>query len=573
MLTGKSLKTNHVPIAMNTRFGAFEVDLEGRRLLKKGMPIALREQSFQVLAALMERPGEIVTREELRKRLWSSDTFVDFEVALNSAVSRLRDALGDSADSPSFIETIPKRGYRFVVPIAKRPAVAVMPFVDRTADTKDEYFSDGLTDELIRVLSRIDGLRVTARSVTFRFKGQPWDARQVGRELGIEAVLEGSVWRSGDRIRITVNLVGVKDGFNLWAQRFDGNLGDLFGIQDEVCTAVAEALNVRLMARVPERHPRNVGAYVQYLKGAYLLKKRKPDEVRRAFEYLQEAIRLEPDYAEPYYGAAMFYNMSAAFGALPPESALREAEELLAKGLALDENSASLHSSLGILRMYQWRWSESEQVHKRAINLEPTNAFPHMMYTVLCSFLGRHEEALLHAGKAVELDPLDLMTNFRLVQANYYARRYEEAVRCGRIAIELTPDSPYTYFYLAMSLSAVGLEDEAWGMASTGKKLNDGLPLGEGYFGYVAGLLGHTVEARSVVGELEVRREKGYGPAVPIAWTYLGLSETEAGLEWVETAFAEREPFLGSAMVFPAYDAIREQPRFRRLAHQLKLPS
>lgn len=556
---------------MNQRFGPFEVDLAGRRLLKRGMPIALREQSFQVLAALIEQPGEIVTREELRKRLWPSDTFVDFEVALNSAVSRLRDALGDSADSPSFIETIPKRGYRFVVPIAKRPAVAVMPFLNQTADAKDEYFSDGLSDELIRVLSRIEGLRVTARSVVFRFKGQRWDARQAGRELGVEAVLEGSVWRSGDRIRITVNLVGVKDGFNLWAQRFDSTLVDLFGIQDEVCAAVAEGLNVRLMARVPERHPRNVAAYVQYLKGAYLLKKRRPDDVRRAFEYLQEAIRMEPDYAEPYYGAAMFYNVSAAFGALPPESALREAEALLETGLALDENSASLHSSLGILRMYQWRWIDSEQAHRRAISLEPTNAFPHMMYTVLCSFLGRHEEALLHAGKALELDPLDLMTNFRLLQANYYARRYEEAVRCGRIAIELTPDSPYTFFYLALSLAAAGLKDEAWAMANTGKRLNDGLPLGEGYFGYVAGALGHTVEARSVVGELEAQRGKGYSPAVPIAWTYLGLGEAPAALDWLETALAEREPFLGSAMVFPAYDAFRGQTRFQRLAHQLNL--
>lgn len=180
---------------MSVPFGAFEVDLEGRRLLKRGVPIALREQSFQVLAALMERPGEIVTREQLRRRLWPSNTFVDFEVALNSAVSRLRDALGDSAESPSFIETIPKRGYRFVVSIPKRPAVAVMPFANQTADAKDEYFSDGLSDELIRVLSRIDGLKVAAGSVVFRFKGRRCDARQVGRELGVEAVLEGSVWR------------------------------------------------------------------------------------------------------------------------------------------------------------------------------------------------------------------------------------------------------------------------------------------------------------------------------------------------------------------------------------------
>ena len=554
---------------MNTRFGAFEVDLEGRRLLKKGTQIPLREQSFRVLAALMERPGEIVTREELRRRLWSSDTFVDFEVALNSAVSRLRDALGDSADSPSFIETIPKRGYRFVVPVPKRPAVAVMPFVNQTGDAKDEYFSDGLTDELIRVLSRIDGLRVAASSVVFRFKGQRHDARQVGRELGVDAVLEGSIWRSGDRVRITVNLVGVKDGFNLWAQRFDGNLGDLFGIQDEVCAAVAAALHVRLAAGVPR--PRNVIAYVQYLKGAYLLKKRRPDDVRHAFEYLQEAIRLEPGYAEPYYGAAMFYNVSGAFGALPPDTALPQAEDLLGKGLALDENSVFLHSTLGLLRMYQWRWAESEQAHRRAITLQPANAFPHMLYAVLCSFLGRHEEALSHAGKAVELDPLDLMTNFRIVQANYYARRYEESVRCGRVAVELTPDSPYSFFYFALSLAAVGLKDEAWSAASTARKLNDGLPLGEGYFGYIAGALGHTVEARSVIDELEALRGKDYGPALPIAWTNLGLGETAAALEWMETALAEREPFLGSVMVFPAYDAIRDDPRFRRLANQIKL--
>jgi TolB-like protein len=556
---------------MRVRFGAFEVDLEGRRLLKRGVPITLREQSFQVLTALMERPGEIVTREELRRRLWPSDTFVDFEVALNSAVSRLRDALGDSANSPGFIETIPKRGYRFVVPIPKRPAVAVMPFANQTADAKDEYFSGGLTDELIRVLSRIDGLRVTARSVVFRYKGQTSDARQVGRELGVEAVLEGSVWRSGDRIRITVNLVGVKDGFNLWAQRFDSTLGDLFDIQDEVCTAVAEALKVRLAPRIQESRPSNVTAYVQCLKGTHLLKKRRPDDVRRAFEYFREAIRLEPSYAEPYYGAAMYYNVSAAYGALPPRSALPKAEDLLSKGLALDENSVRLLSTLGMLRTFQWRWAESNQAYKRAISLEPRDPFPHMAYPLLCSFLGRHDEALSHASKAVELDPLDLMANFRLLQTNYYARRYDEAVRCGRIAIELTPDSPYTCFYLALSLAALGLKDEAWSIANMGKRLNDGLPLGEGYFGYVAGMLGHTAEARSVIGELQARREKGYGPALPIAWTYLGLGEPASAREWLETALAERDPFLGSLMVFPAYDALRDEARFRRLAHQLKL--
>jgi TolB-like protein len=558
---------------MSVRFGQFEVDLQGRRLFKRGLPITLREQSFQVLAALMERPGEIVTREELRSRLWSSETFVDFEVALNSAVSRLREVLGDSASSPSFIETIPKRGYRFVVPIPRRPAVAVMPFVNQTADTKDEYLIGGLTDELIRVLSRIDGLRVAARSVMVRYEGQRRDARQIGRELGVDAVLEGSVRRSEERIRITVNLVSAKDGFNLWAQRFDNYLKDVFVIQDEVCTAVAEALHVHLATQIRHPRPTNAQAYIQYLKGGYLLKKRRPNDVQRAFEYFQEAIQLEPGYAEPYYGAGMFYVISAVFGAMPPRIALSEAEALVSKGLALDENSVHLHSTLGMLRMFQWRWRESERAHSLAINIEPANGYPHMVCAVLHSFCSRHDDAVSHAARSVELDPLDLMTNYRLLQANYYARRYDEAVRTGRIAVELTPDSPYTCFYLALSLAAIGLKDEAWDTAKLGEKLNDGLPLGDGYFGYLAGLLGHSVEARAVIEKLPARRGSVYVPALPLAWTYLGLGETSASLEWLETALAEREPYLGSLNVFPGYDSIREETRFRRLVRELELPS
>ena len=556
---------------MSVRFGTFEVDLEGRRLLKRGMPVSLREQSFQVLAALMERPGEIVTREELRRRLWSSDTFVDFEVALNSAVSRLRDALGDSANSPSFIETIPKRGYRFVVPIPKRPAVAVMPFVNQTGDVKDEYFSDGLTDELIRALSRVEGLRVAAGSVVFRFKGQRCDARQIGNELGVETVLEGSVWRTGDRIRISVSLVGVKDGFNIWAQRFDSNLGDVFTIQDEVCAAVAEAMHIGLASQLPKAHPANANAYMLYLKGAYLLKRRRPDSIQRAFEYQQEAIRLEPNWAEPYYSAAMSFIVRTIYGDLPPATGLPESESLLSKGLALDENSAVLHSTLGMLRMLQWRWEDSEKAHRRALNLEPANAFPHQCYSILCSFLSRPEEAVFHAAKSVELDPLDLMTNFRLVQANCYARHYDDAMRAGRIAIELTPDSPYTYFYLALSLTALGSNEEAWEMANMGRKLAGGMPLAEGYFGYLAGVLGQTAEAREIVEKLEAGREKGYVPALPIVWTYLGLGQTAEALHWLETALADRYPFLGSMMVSPAYDRIRDQPEFKRLAQEVNL--
>jgi len=223
--------------------------------------------------------------------------------------------------------------------------------------------------------------------------------------------------------------------------------------------------------------------------------------------------------------------------------------------------------------MYEWRWAESEKAHRHALNLEPGNAFPHMMYPILCSILGRHDEAVAHAEKAVELDPLDLMTNFRLVQVNYYARRYEDAVRTGRIAVELTPDSPYTFFYLALSLTAVGLKDEAWDIANKGKKLNEGLALGEGYFGYLAGVLGYSDEARRITADLRARCERESAPALPIAWTYLGLGETDKALDLLGNALAEREPYLASVMAFPGYDPIRDQPRFRQLVQQLRLPS
>jgi tetratricopeptide (TPR) repeat protein len=257
---------------------------------------------------------------------------------------------------------------------------------------------------------------------------------------------------------------------------------------------------------------------------------------------------------------------------MPPPTALSEAGDLVSKGLALDQKSVRLHSTLGMLRMFQWRWAESERAHRHAMSLEPANAFPHMVYPILCSLLGRHEEAVSHAAKAVELDPLDLMTNYRLVQANYYARRYDEAVQTGRIAVELTPDSPYTFFYLALALAATGLNHEAWIVANQGKQLNDGLALGEGYFGYLAGVLGHTIEARRVVTELTARREKDYSPALPLAWTCLGIGETATALDWLETALVQREPYLGSLMVFPGYDTIRDQARFRRLAHELNFP-
>jgi TolB-like protein len=554
---------------MNVQCGPFEVDLNGRRLLKAGIRIPLREQAFQVLAALLERPGELVTREELRRRLWPKDTFVDFEVALNSAVSRLRGALADSVKSPRFIETVPKCGYRLVVRVARRTGVAVLPFVNQTHEEENEYFSDGLTDELIRELSRVEGLRVAARSVIFRLKGQSQDVRQVGRDLGVQAVLEGTVRKAGDHIRITVHLIDVSEGFDLWAERFDAQLKDVFAIQDQICSRVAEALKMNLVSKTIEKRPANADAYTLYLKGHQLIKIGRPDGMRRALEYFQEAIRIEPAYGLPYHGAALFYILGAVYGALPPRVGLAQAEDLLTQGLSLDEHSAMLQMTHAMLRMFQWRWVEAEQSYQHAISLEPSNAYTHMMYAILLTHLGRHDSALREANSAIDLDPLDVMTNFRLLQCNYYARHYEEAVRCGFTAMELAPHSNFTYAYVAWALAAINSKDEAWRVANSGPKLNDAQPLNAGQLGYVAGVLGYTAEARTLLQELEKRRKVQYTPALPIAWIHLGLGETTATIEWLETALAEKDPQLASINVFPAYDSIRSEPRFRQLARQI----
>jgi TolB-like protein/tetratricopeptide (TPR) repeat protein len=557
--------------SMLAHFGPFEVDTENGRLLKHGIAVGLREQPFRVLVALLERPGDVVTRDELRRRLWSHHTFVDFEVGLNSAVSRLRHALDDPADSPQLIETVPKRGYRFIGAVPRQRSLAVMPFLNQTSDPSGELLSDGLADELICALSRIKGLKVAARSVVARYKAPTYDLKQAGREIGVDAVLEGSVRQAGNRIRINVHLVNAQDGFELWAHRFDSDWKDIFAIHDVVASGVAEALRVRLAPTPSENRPHVAEAYTSYLKGHHLTKRHTPANLRRGLEYFQEAIRLDPRYALPYHGAALYYILGALMGTLDPSAALPEADDLIARGLALDADSAMLQNTLGMLRMFQWRWQESERAYRRAIVLDPANAYPHMMYALECTFLGRHDEALREARRALELEPLDPMTNFRLVQSSYYAGHYDEAVRSGRTAIELSRDFPYTHWYVAWSLVALGTQDEAWAMANEARGLGAAQPLSEGHFGYVAGALGHGAEARAVLEDLLGRRERSYCPAVPIAWTYLGLGDAGRSLDWLETALAEREPYLGSVMVFPGYHQVRNRARFRDLVHQMGL--
>jgi TolB-like protein/Flp pilus assembly protein TadD len=557
--------------SVKVSFGPFELDPQSGTLRKHGTAMRLREQAIQVLAALVERPGELVTRDELRRRLWNEGTVVDVDVGLNTAISRLRQVLNDPVSAPRFIETVPKRGYRFIASVPKQHSLAVMPFVNQSPDLESDYFSDGLTEELIRACWRIDGIRVAGRATVSRFQNQPYDPRLAARELGVDSILEGSVRRSAGRIRIHVHLLSGEDGFEIWTERFDADWKDLFAIQEHVAECIAEVLKTRLRRTTPGSWPENTEAYTAYLKGHFLIKRHSPANSARALQYFEEAIQSDPGYALAYHGAAVVHILDTLLGASAPRDGMTKAENLLEQGLTLQTDSAMLQNTLGMLRMFQWRWRESEDAYRRAIALEPSNPHPHMMFALHHSFSGRHEEACQEAQTALQLDPVDPMMNFRVVQVAYYARRYDAAIQSARTAMDLAPDFQPPCGYLASALLAAGHAEEAWRMTQKARMLGHGLPFCEGGFGYIAGVLGHTAEARDVMAGLTARRQSRYGPALPIAWACLGLGDVDGCLQWMQTAIEEHEPYLAAMAVSPIYDRLRPNPEFGRLLRSVGL--
>jgi TolB-like protein/tetratricopeptide (TPR) repeat protein len=553
---------------VNVRFGAYELDVERATLRKHGTALKLREQSIRVLVALAQRPGELVTRDELRRRLWNDGTFVDFDTGLNTAISRLREALNDHGRSPRYIETIPKQGYRFIAPVRKQHSLAVMPFVNLTPGQESDYLRDGLNEELIHACWRIEGIRVAGHATVSRFRNQTYDPMRVARELGVDVILDGSIDGIGGSMRINVHLISGQDGFEIWTERFDGGFSDAFAIRDRVAERIAGVLESRLKQAAPGSRPENSEAYTAYLKGHFLVKRHSPVNSAKALQFFEQAIHADPGYALAYHGAAIVHILDTLLGILAPRDGMARAERLLEKGLAIQTNSAMLQNTLAMLRMFQWRWQESEEAYRRAIDLEPSNPHPHMMYALHHSFSGQHNEAWKEALTALDLDPVDPMMNFRVVQAAYYARRYDDAIQSARTAIDLAPEFHPPRSYLALALLAAGHEEQAWTAAQKARELGCGLPFSEGQFGYVAGKLGRS-EAINVIGDLTARRAGGYGPALPIAWAWLALDDLDSCGRWLEAALKEHEPYLAAAAVSPIYDPLRSTPAFARLLRRL----
>jgi TolB-like protein len=401
-------------------FGPYEADLDASELRKRGRKIRLQEKPFAVLAALVERPGELVTREELRERLWPDDTVVVFDDNLNTAVGKLRAALGDTAKNPRFVETLPRRGYRFIadtqtkrLPTADSPPrIAVLPLDNLSRNPEQEYFADGMTDAIITDLAKLGAMSVISRTSIIQYKGVRKPIGEIANELGVSVILEGSVLRSGDRVRVTAQLIDAESDRHLWGESFDRELRDVLNLQSELARAIAAEIRVQLSAEDEARlsRTRKVDelAHDAYLKGRYCLNQRTEEELEKAIRYFEQAIERDPSYAAVYAGLSDAYSLLVAggYGAGAPAELIPKARNAALEALARDDTLADVHASLGYLKFkMDWDWAGAEHSFRRAIELNPSSVTAHHWYALCLMSMVRLDEALSETTRAHELDP------------------------------------------------------------------------------------------------------------------------------------------------------------------------
>ncbi len=628
------------------RFGDFAVDFRSGELHKEGVKIKLQEQPFRLLALLLEHPGEVVTRDELRQRLWPEDTFGAFDDGLNTAIKKLRDALGDSAEKPRLIETLPKHGYRFLLPVTTiapepssefsteapdaareflrhlvwrkakswsrsravllfasstaalllvaylvRPHVrpqataasgkvmlAVLPFENLSRDPEQEFFSDGMTEEMITNIGGLypERLGVIARTSAMRFKHASGSLQQVGQDLGVQYVLEGSGQRSGDRVRITAQLVQVSDQTHIWAQTYDRSLRDVFAIQTEVARAIADEISLKLppeQQRLRGSSAVDPEAFAFYLNGRYF-SHRGSDGIPRAVENFQRAIAKDPDYALAYSGLADAYTVQVLWGWESPEGVLERAKAAAQKALALNSSLAEAHASLANVKLYSWDFRGSEEEFKRALELNPSYANAHHWYSHCLVALGRMDESLTETNRALIFDPLDLSIQTHLGWHHYYAREYDQVIAPIRKALEgdASPRSRVApHAILGAMYEQKRMYDEAIANFRDAVAQSGGIPVYIAQLAHAQAASGNRTEAIRLLEELKRPRQK-YVPPEEIAAVYVALGQKETAFEWLEQAYQIRSASLINLKVDPRFDSLRSDRRFSDLVRRIGLP-
>jgi TolB-like protein/DNA-binding winged helix-turn-helix (wHTH) protein/Flp pilus assembly protein TadD len=631
------------------RFGIFEVDPRSRELLRKGVRVRLQDKPFQLLLVLLERPGEVVTREEIRKRLWSADTFVEFDDNLNAGVKKLRIALGDSAEHPRFLETVPKVGYRFIAPVtttverdpedanalrrratdlktlpeppeSPRPGVvksryrlpfrtalipgialaaiilvawwiqhrpstssapnirsiAVLPLDNLSGDPQQQYFADGMTDELITELAKVNSLSVISRTSAMQYKRTTKALPVIARELHVDAVVEGSVVRAGNRVRISVQLINARDDRHLWAESYEREVGDLVELQNEVAEAITNQIRVELTAtdRLRFTKPRPVvpEAHEAYLRGLYAWNERTSDSIKASIEYFGDAIRKDPGYALAYSGLADAYDVASDYDLLSPRESYSKAKAMAVKALELDPNLAEAHTTLAdLMAAYEWNWAGAEAEFKRALALNPGYATAHHWYAQYLTARGRHPEALAEIRRAMELDPRSPSINSYAGSALYMARQYDRSLEQLKKVSELEPNYPAAHYFLGFTYEKQGRLSEAAEEFQKAVTASGGDPSYLAGLAHAYALSRNTYQARAICKKLQNRARREYVSSYDIGLIYLGLKEHKQALDWLERAYQEGDPNMNFLSVEPALDELRSHPRFERLLTRVGL--
>jgi TolB-like protein/Tfp pilus assembly protein PilF len=582
------------------RFGVFEIDLASGELRKRGVKVKLHDQPLRVLTLLLERPGQVVKRDELKEKLWAADTVVDFDHGLNSAMNKVREALGDSADSPRFIETIPRRGYRFIYPVPTVPvgarsvgllrpregtSIAVLPLRNLSGDPEQDYFADGMTEALITELGKLSGLQLLSYQSVFGYRQTAKSLPRIARELNVEVVLEGSVLRAENRIRITANLVQAVPERHLWAESYEFDQGDVLAVQAAAARDVAAQIRVKVTPQEKEGlvTPRRVNAeaHEAYLLGrAHFYKARTPTSWMRAKGYFERAIEKDPAYGPAYAGLAELYIWTGGAGSLtsdPTVGALdahRQARRWAEKALALDDTLADAHNALAMAKQAEWDWSGAERGYRRAIELNRSYAVSHVSYAIHLYALQRFEEAVTQAKRAQQLDPVSPFVNTWAGATYFLAGRIDEAMKSLRRTLELEPGYSDARIVLARSYVTLGQHRQA--IAELEKAMTFGArePFILAAQAHAYARAGRQNEALKLVDELkQFKATRGITPTFAFIWAYAGLGDKEQAFAWLEKAYEERRQRMVWLNVDPFLDPLRSDPRFHDLVSRVGLPS
>jgi len=636
------------------RFGTYEVSLQSGEVRKAGLRIRVQQQPMKLLQILLERPGEVLTREELSSRVWPNESFGDFDQALNIAIGKLRSALGDSAENPRFIETLPKRGYRFIAEVSVldvdahpkvpesaasnlsesqvktteaghalqgaglavapkrrlwltsrvivalacvlslsilsawlfRPhgpapagirSLAVLPLENLSGDASQNYFADGMTDELITDLAQIGALRVISRTSVMVYKGARKPLPQIARELNVDAVVEGTVLRSGDQVRITAQLIEASTDKHLWSESYEGELRDTLALQNRVASAIADQIRINLTPR-EQAALRNVKvvnpeAYESYLKGRYFWNKRTADGLKAALAYFTQATEEDPNYAKAYSGLADTYALLGdwQYAVMTSKEAFPKAKAAAIKALQLDNTLGEAHNSLAfVLDGFDWDLDAGGKEFQRAIELNPGYATAHHWYAWHLTLLGRFDEAITEMRKAENLDPLSLIINADLAELLSLAHSYDESIRQSLKTIEMDPNFALAHNQLGQAYLQKHMYAEAVAELQKAVELSRDSPTCVANLARADVASGNREEAVKLLKALKKRSTTGYSTASEIAMIYASLGDTDQSMNWLEKGFEER--FNPGVLLRPGFDPLRSDSRFEDLMRRIGLP-